>query len=203
MNWRARWARLYSPLVVVLSVVVAILLVAVSFRLGFISRLRLVENKDLIDASTKILGTLVLTLGVVASYFRFFKGRTLSPRLNIKTTVDVFPFDESTNFHAVNVEVINVGSVAVWGLEPRVEITYHRTDRETEEDVGKWWTPLDLQDDKERIKMLDTGESSQFVVDRRVPADVRVATYVARVSLSNGYTWHRVTHVSNLLESDR
>ncbi len=203
MNWRARWARLYSPLLVVLSMVLIVLLIAVAFRLGFVSRLRLVENKDLIDASTKLLGTLVLTLGAVASYFRFFKGRTLSPRLTIETTVEVFPFDESTNFHAVSIEVSNVGSVAIWGLEPRVEITYHRSDGKTQEDVGKWWTPLDLKDGKARVKMLDTGESSQFVVDRRVPINVRVATYVARVSLSDRYSWHRVTHASNCLQADQ
>ena len=98
MSWGARWARLYSPLIVALSVVVVVLLVAVAFRLGFISAPRLVENKDLVDVSTKILGTLILTLGAVASYFRFFKGRTLSPRLKIEATVNVFSIDPSRNF---------------------------------------------------------------------------------------------------------
>lgn len=203
MNWRARWARLYSPLVVALTVVFVILLVAVAFRLGFISSVRLVQNKELVDVSSKILGTIILTLGAVASYFRFFKGRTLSPRLTIQATVDVLPIDSSRNFHVLSLEVTNVGSVAIWGLEPRVEIRYHGEDSRTEEDISDWWTPLKLRDDVLRIPMLDTEESSQFIVHREVGLDIWAVTYFARVSLSSGHSWHRVVSASNRLHNDQ
>ncbi len=197
MNWRARWARLYSPLVVALSITLIVLLVAAAFRLGLISGPRLVENKDLVDVSTKILGSLILSLGAVASYFRFFKGRTLSPRLQIETKVDVLPIVSSRHFHVLSVEVSNVGSVAIWGLEPQVEIRYHGDKAWTEKDTGHWWTPLDPQDDVARLRMLDTEESSQFVVQREVPINVWAVTYFTRISLSSGHSWHRVTSASN------
>ena len=200
MNWSARWARLYSPLIVALSMTVAVLLIAVSFRVGLISTGLLVANKDFIDVSTKLLGALVLTLGAIASYFRFFKGRTLSPRLKIEALVDVIPIDSSRNLHVLSVEVTNVGSVAIWGLQPRIEIRYHGDDSRTEEDIGDWWTPLDHRDGKTRLRMLDTEESSQFAVHRDVPVTVWAVTFFTRVSLSSGHSWHRVTTASNRLE---
>jgi len=200
MNWSARWARLYSPLIVALSMTVAVLLIAVAFRVGLISAGLLVANKDFIDVSTKLLGALVLTLGAIASYFRFFKGRTLSPRLKIEALVDVIPIDSSRNLHVLSVEVTNVGTVAIWGLQPRIEIRYHGDDSRTEEDVGDWWTPLDHRDGKARLRMLDTEESSQFAVHRDVPVTVWAVTFFTRVSLSSGHSWHRVTTASNRLE---
>jgi fumarate reductase subunit D len=203
MSWGARWARLYSPLVVALSVAVVVLVVAVAFRLGFISAPSLVQNKDLVDVGTKLLGTVIITLGAIASYFRFFKGRTLSPRLKIHATVEVFPIDSSRNFHVLSVEVANVGSVAIWGLEPRVEIRYHGDEERMEEDLGDWWTPLDHRDSTARLRMLDTEESSQFVVHREVPRNVWAVTYFTRVSLSSGHSWHRIITASNRVEEDR
>jgi hypothetical protein len=196
-TWGARWARFYSALVVVLSAIVGVLLVAVAFRYGVISASTLVANKDLIDAGTKLIGAIVLVFGAIASYFRFFKGRTLSPRLMIAANVEVFPIDEARNLHVLSVEVKNVGSVAVWGLEPRVEIRFHGGQERTEEDVAVWRTPLEEIDGKKRIHMLDTDESSQFVVHRSVPAECWAVTYFARVGLSSGHSWHRIVTASN------
>lgn len=200
MSWHARWAKLYSSLVVALSVVLAVLLVALAFRLDFISAHWLVANKNLVDVSTKILGALILTLGAVASYFRFFKGRTLSPRLKIEADVDVFPIDGSRNFHVLSVDVANVGSVAIWGLEPRVEIRYHGEEVRTEKDIDDWWTPLDHRDSTAKLSMLDTEESSQFVVHREVRREVWAVTYFIRVSLSSGHSWRRVITASNRVD---
>lgn len=197
MTWGARWARFHSALVVALSVSVGILLVAVAFRYGLIRASTLVQNKDLIDVGTKLLGASILVFGAIASYFRFFKGRTLSPRLTISATVEVLPIDGARNLHILSVEVRNVGSVAVWGLEPRVEIHFHGSQERTEEDIGNWWTPLEQVDGKKRLHMLDTDESSQFVVHRKVPAEYWAVTYFTRVGLSSGHSWHRIVTASN------
>ena len=203
MTWDARWARLHSALVVVLSVLVGTLLVAVAFRYGFIRTSTLVQNKELVDVGTKLLGAIILVFGAIASYFRFFKGRTLSPRLTITTTVEVFPVDGARNLHVLGVEVKNVGSVPIWGLEPRVEIHFHGDHERTEEDIGNWWTPLEQSDGKQRLQMLDTDESSQFVVHRDVPTEYWAVTYFTRISLSSGHSWHRIVTASNRIDDKR
>jgi hypothetical protein len=203
MTWSARWARLHSALVVVLSVLVGALLIAVAFRYGVIRASTLVQNKDLIDVGTKLLGTVILAFGAIASYFRFFKGRTLSPRLAINATVEVLPVDVSRTLHVLSVDVKNVGSVAIWGLEPRVEINFRGDQERTEEDIGNWWTPLEQRDGKRRLHMLDTDESSQFVVHREVPIQYWAVTYFIRIGLSSGHSWHRIVTASNRVERDR
>lgn len=200
MKWDAIWARFYSALIVALSVLIALLLIAVLFRYGFISGPALVRNKDLIDVEAKILGAAVLTFGAVASYFRFFKGRTLSPRLTVSPQVEVLQIDSARNLHVLSVEVKNVGSVAVWGLEPHVEIHFHGGQLKPEPDVGNWFTPLEQKDVRRRLHMLDTDESSQFVVHREVPVDCWAVTYFARVDLSSGHSWHRIVTASNRLK---
>lgn len=202
MTWGARWARLHSALVVALSVLVGVLLVAVAFRYGVIRASTLVQNKDLIDVGTKLLGTIILAFGAIASYFRFFKGRTLSPRLTIHATVEVFPIDAARNLHVLSVDVKNIGSVAIWGLEPRVEIHFHGDRERTEEDIGTWWTPLAQRDGKQRLHMLDTDESSQFVVHREVPIQYWAVTYFTRIGLSSGHSWHRIVTASNRVKND-
>ena len=198
MTWDARWARLHSALVVVLSVLVGVLLIAVAFRYGFIRASTLVQNKDLVDVGSKLLGVIVLVFGSIASYFRFFKGRTLSPRLTIGAVVEVFPVDAVRNLHVLSVEVKNVGSVAIWGLEPRVEIHFHGAQPRTEEEIGNWWTPLEEGTaQKKRLHMLDTDESSQFVVHRDVSTDCWAVTYFTRVGLSSGHSWHRIVTAAN------
>src|SRR6185437_10142384 len=197
MSWSARWARLYSAVVAALSVLVVALVVAAAFRLGLVSAPALVANKDLIDVITKILGAVIVTFGSIASYFRFFKGRTLSPRLKIDAKVEVLPIDAARNFHVLTVEVTNVGSVAIWGLEPRVEIHFHGDREETEADIGDWWTPLAQRDGRPRLRMLDTEESSQFIVQREVPQGFWAVTYATRISLSSGHSWHRLVTASN------
>jgi len=187
-------------LVVLLSALIFVLFVAVLFRYGFISGSRLVTNKDLIDVGTKILASIVLTFGAVASYFRFFKGRTLSPRLTITAAVNVLPVDATKNFHVLSLDVKNVGSVAIWGLEPRVEIHFHGGHIRPEKDIDDWFTPLEGSDDRRTLQMLDTEESSQFVVQREVPVECWAVTYFAKVGLSSGHSWHRIVTASNRLE---
>lgn len=203
MTWGARWATLHSALVAVLSVLAGALLVAVAFRYGVVRASTLVENKDLVDVGTKLLGTVILAFGAVASYFRFFKGRTLSPRLTISATVEVLPVDASRTLHVLSVDVKNVGAVAIWGLEPRVEIHFHGSQERTEKDIGSWWTPLEQTDGKRRLHMLDTDESSQFVVHREVPTEYWAVTYFARIGLDSGHSWHRIITASNRLDSAR
>jgi hypothetical protein len=164
----------------------------VAFRYGIIRASTLVQNKELIDVGTKLLGTIILAFGAIASYFRFFKGRTLSPRLTINATVEVFPIDAARTFHVLSVDVKNVGSVAIWGLEPRVEIRFHGDEERTEKDNGDWWTPLEQRDGKRRLNMLDRDESSQFVVHREVPTQFWAVSYFTRIGVSSGHSWHRI-----------
>lgn len=193
--------KLTRPLLVL--ALLGALVVAVSFRYGLLNASTLVQNKDLVDVGTKLAGASILLFGAIASYFRFFKGRTLSPRLEMSASVGVLPIDGARNLHVLSVDVRNVGAVAIWGLEPRVQIHFHGDRERTEGEIGSWWTPLEQTDGRARLRMLDTGESSQFVVHREVPMDHWAVTYFTRVDLSSGHSWHRIVTASNRTAEDK
>jgi len=48
--------------------------------------------------------------------------------------------------------------------------------------------------------MLATDESSQFVVQRKVPIECWTVTYFARVAVSSGQSWHRIVTASNSVD---
>ena len=201
MNLSVRWSRSYSGIVVSLTLVALILLVAVAFRFEWISASELVDNKDVIDVVTKILGASVLTLGAVASYFRFFKGRTLSPRLSMDAKVEVFPANSERNLHVLTINVANVGSVAAWGMDPQLRIQYYGGQSRPEEFVRKWFKPIEGEEDSATVPVLDTEESTQYVVVREVPRDVWAVIYAARIAVSSGHSWQHIVSASNQLEA--
>jgi hypothetical protein len=197
MKQKTLWARMHAPLVVVLSVLGAVLCVAVLFKHKIISTVTLVSNKDLIEAASKIITSVVLIFGAIASYFRFFRGRTLSPRLKMGADVSVFEATNSENLHVLNIIITNIGSVAIWNPEPQTEVIYHGMTRERQDVISEWWAPMLDGDAGKRLPMVDTGEEAQYVVQRLVPKHVWAVTYFARISLESGHSWHRAVTVSN------
>ncbi len=193
-----RWAKLHASAVASLTIVAAILLVSVLFKYGIVSGADLVENKSLVDVLSKILGTSILTLGAIASYFRFFRGRTLSPRLKIDAKVDVYPASQGSNLHILSVEVTNIGAVSVWGLRPSVRLIRHGPDGDEEEgEIRRWWEPMAESGDAGKLRVVDTEESEQYVVQRTVPKTFYAVTYCVGGRLESGQSWSRVVTASN------
>ncbi|MCM2287324.1 MAG: hypothetical protein NDI81_21295 [Desulfobacula sp.] len=194
---KALWARTHAPIVVVLSIIVIALLVAVLFRYDYINTALLVSHKDFIDVTSKILTSIILIFGAAASYFRFFRGRTLSPRLKMSASVAVFEATDSENLHVLSIIITNIGSVAIWNPEPQAEVVYHGIKSEKDEVIDQWWAPMLKTDSAKRLPMVDTSEEAQYVVQRLVPKDVYAVTYFAQISLESGHSWHRSVTVSN------
>jgi hypothetical protein len=197
MNKKVVWARMHAPLVIVLSVLGAILCIAVLFKYRILSVVTLVSNKDLVEVTSKIIMAVVVVFGAIASYFRFFRGRTLAPRLKMEIGVDVFEASDSENLHVLNIIVTNIGSVAIWNPQPKAEIVFDDAIGERDEISNEWWSPLLEGDSTKSLPMVDTGEEAQYVVHYSVPKTVKAVTCFARISLESGQSWHRAVTVSN------
>jgi hypothetical protein len=83
-----------SGIVSWLTLLAFILVIAVLIKDGVFTNTRLVENKDLFDSVWKITGTLVLIIGGILSYIRFFGGHALRPKLILKLQSGVIPIDK-------------------------------------------------------------------------------------------------------------
>jgi hypothetical protein len=191
------WARSYGPVITLLSIIATVLFVAVLFHYRIISKTILVQNKNFIELLSTIITTSIVLLGALFSYFRFFRGRTLAPRLKLSAHIDVIKATDTEYLHVLNFEVTNIGSVAIWNLRPDVEIQYHGTEQKTKENITAWQTPM--EEDNNKISMLDTEESSQYIVRRLVPIEIWAVTYYTKATLESGHSWRHAVTVSNTI----
>jgi hypothetical protein len=201
VNWRVAWTKYYDA---VIAVLVAALIVAATgalFRAEILSARLLADNKPVVDVASMLLGAAVLLLGAVASYIRFFRGRTLSPRVNLRATASVFPIDERSHLQVLDVELENSGSSAIWDIEPTVDIIYHAPVVKKEQGQDDWIRTQDCPEGNAPTEMLDTGVTGNYVWHREVAVDVWAVTYSIQVKHSGGHVWYRVITVSNRLGS--
>ena len=75
------------------------------------------ENKDLIELLERVLNLSIFIFAGVASYIRFFKGRTFNLRMNIKLSGKVYPSNETENMFVGDIKLINTGNFAIKGLK--------------------------------------------------------------------------------------
>lgn len=198
MSWTSRYRRHHGQLVFFLSVVVLVLLLAVLIDAGIVSARALTANKDLIDVLSTLASFGLLLVGAVLAYFRFFRGRTLSPRLDLEINCSVFEATPAEHLHVLSIEVVNIGPVAIWEPRPIVEVIRHSGGGSRSEVISEWFTPKLTPDGIERIAVLDTGESAQFFTQELITTEIKVVTYFAHVSTERGAVWSKAITVGNI-----
>src|SRR5437868_5417918 len=70
------------------------------------------RNRKYTPVETGIAGKIVL--GSIASYFRFFRGRTFAARGDIVITVKVMEGSPGKVLHVIDVVFNNLGTVPIW-----------------------------------------------------------------------------------------
>lgn len=146
-----------------------------------------------------IVQTTVVVAAAVASYFRFFKGRMLSPRLSVQVTGSALPASKNVNHHVVRFELENTGSVPVWEPTPHIWVDEHASKaKEVREYGAELWEP------KQRSgrAVIDTGETMEFALHHEVHKDAWAATYTLRVTCASRKVWTRSITLSNRLDED-
>jgi hypothetical protein len=83
-----------------------------------------------IDGGAKLVATLLAVAAGIASYFRFFRGRTLSARANLELSVEVVRRSSGSMIHLISIELVNVGNVAIRPVTPTVVVHYYGSESE-------------------------------------------------------------------------
>ncbi len=177
-----------------LVLIVILEIVFVLVKCGVISNANLTKTKPFIDTAAALVTASVVVAAGILSYLRFFKGRVLSPKLDLQLNESSIPTD-SGFLHTLEIELRNKGSVPV--LEYRVGVwsTIHQGDSK-----GK----------RRRVPLLSrprvASRSSQFVdvdesafeqVHLDVPANAHAITYLVIVRSRPRALWYRRLTVSN------
>ena len=177
-----------------LLLILLVLLIAVLLKEGLISASILNSQKDTFDVVSKIITSIVMIVGGILSYIKFFKGRILRPKLNIIPRTGVI-FLEKENLHWLDLEIQNKGSVAIWNYVVEVYATLHG-DAPRSTKITEF-----IEIPKSRTKeehLIDVGESSHEHAIIRVPKEIWAVTYQILISVPNGSMWDQYLTTSNM-----
>src|SRR6478736_2620036 len=122
MNWLRRNKGVITFAV---SLLVLLLLVANAWKLHLVSVQLLAAKKDAISAVTSVASAVVLIAGAIFSYYRFFRGRTLSLRLELSLCVSVHDTPNGVLLHSIDLRAKNVGTSTVWNPVPKIIVKIH------------------------------------------------------------------------------
>jgi hypothetical protein len=170
-----------------------VLVIAVLIKDGVLTKNRIVDNKELFDAISKIATILVLFIGGILSYVRFFKGRTLGPKLILKLQSGVVSVDKGL-LHWIEIEIQNTGSVSIWNYDVKIYATYHGTFASSDEITEFVYVPHDLEVQEH---VVDVGESAFEHAFLVVLPHVNAVTFQVVLIDQNRTMWTRCLTVKN------
>ena len=181
-----------------LGLVAFVLAVALLFEVGLLSPARLSRNKDFIDAGATIVTTALLIIGAVFSYLKFFKGRTLSPKLAISARSGALAEADGLR-HWIEVSVENKGSVGIWNYNVTIDATLHAAKSRTVTVTEFVEYPKETEG---REKAIDIGETVYEHAFLSVPAYVHAVTFQIVVKDQSNTIWWRSLTVKNAESKD-
>ncbi|HEV7507316.1 MAG TPA: hypothetical protein VGS07_20680 [Thermoanaerobaculia bacterium] len=182
-----------------LSVAVLGLVVANLVKWGLLTWDTFKDHKDSLGAASSVVSMVVLTVGAVLSYFRFFHGRTFATRAELDLVVCVYSLPNGRMLHTISLSLKNVGGSAIWNPQPVIAITVTDDSGSHSADaINRWWDPLVPTDGAMRVAVVDTGETVRFPTYRDFDAQAWIVTYFASVTCDSGDVWKYVHIVRNV-----
>lgn len=170
-----------------------LLVIAVGIKDGRITKLTLAQDKDFLDSLSKVTSVVAIVAGGVLSYFRFFRGRTFSEKLILIPTSGTVVIPNG-NLHWLEVEIKNLGSVAIWNHKIRILAQFHG-DGESLHEVTEFAKWQDGGGNTETV--IDVGESAYEHSYLFVPTDIQAVSFKISVRSGKRAEWSRCLTVSN------
>jgi len=173
-----------------------VLLIANVWQDQLITAEYLVANKDAIQTASSIASAVILIIGALFTYYRFFRGRTFSARGQIDIQTKVHHLNEQTNLHVTKVQFKNVGSTAIFSPKLKLVVDSIGTERKREV-IGHWFDPAADIEDVPKMYYVDPDETTSFLVHREIPKSTRIVIYTAIVSSDDRVVWQDAESISN------
>jgi len=157
----------------------------------------LTKQKDALSALNSIVTMLILVAGSIFSYYRFFRGRTLSLRSELSLEVSVHETSEQHLIHAIALTAKNVGGSTIWNPKPRIIMHIHGPkDVEQHRVITNWWEGSGNEDQKTAI-VIDPAETVGFFAQQNIPDKAWAVTYMVSLQADRGDVWSICKTVSN------
>jgi len=172
------------------------LTIANAWKYEVVSAEWLTEQKDALSALSSIVTMLILLAGSVFSYYRFFRGRTLSLRAELVLNASIHATPEKYLIHAITLTAKNVGSTTIWNPKPVISVRIHGP-KEIQErrEINDWWE--EETGGQQTAAVIDPGETVSFFAQQHVPEQAWAVTYTAALRADIGDIWYVSRTVSN------
>jgi hypothetical protein len=192
-KWLTRHRETVIPSLVVLA---TILVLADLMKYRFLTASVLASNKDALSTLSSAVSIIVICVGAVFSYYRFFRGRTFYSRAELKINVTVIPTQAGTNMHAVILEVKNIGTLSIWNPVPVMRVHEFGPDGVNDRVIDSWYEAQSPKGEGATLAVIDSGETASFWTKIEVADRLWVVFYTAFVH-SEQQIWKQVTVVKN------
>ena len=156
-------------------------------------------TKNFVDVLSKITTAIFLLVGGIFSYLKFFKGRTLSPKLVITINSGMVEQGDA-NLHWIEAQIENKGSVAIWNYETNI---YAFFDGDFEQLIRVSECLPRPHDTKARETVIDVSEVVFEHALLTVPNQVSAISFQVEVRDQSKTVWWRSHTVSNVNERIR
>ncbi|MEH6436901.1 hypothetical protein [Massilia sp. DD77] len=191
------WLRRHAgPITFVLSLSVIVLALSNAWKHELVSSRWLAGQKDALAALNSIVTMLILVAGSIFSYYRFFKGRTLSLRVELSLEASVHQTPEQYRIHAISLSAKNVGSSTVWNPTPQITVQIHGPDGAAETRHITQWSE-EAGSEANMAAVIDAGEAAFFFAHQHIPDSAWAVTYFASMKADQGDEWHISKTISN------
>lgn len=127
------------------------------------------------------------------SYLRFFRGRTLTSRVELSLSADVVESPEGKLLHNVTVSVKNIGTITILSPRPFIQVkTWQGGEPQAGDPIECTWqdTAADSLSRRRfwkryRFFGIDPGETADFCHEQFFPHEVWAVSYTASVTSGN------------------
>lgn len=191
------WIRRHKgALIFALSIIAIALVIANAWKHQILSVDWLKSQKDALAALNSIVTLLVFIAGSVFSYYRFFKGRTLSLRADPQIDVSVHSTDGSANIHAYNLTIKNVGTSTIWNPKPHLKLIIHGPPGiNGEREISGWYEEERAND--HTVPVIEADERVSFFGHQKIKNEAWAVTYIASIQADSGDSWYVSKTVTN------
>ncbi|MGH3810482.1 MAG: hypothetical protein ACRDRU_28450, partial [Pseudonocardiaceae bacterium] len=137
--------------------VLTVLLLAYFHKFGILSLGWFKVNKDSLAAISSLCSAVVVVVTGTLAYYRFFRGRTFTTRVELSIDVDVIDDPENICLHSVTVSAKNIGTVTIWNPQLSVYVVARCNDgSKSEFEINQWDDVSDYQPGAKRhITIID------------------------------------------------
>jgi hypothetical protein len=180
-----------------LALTAAALLFANAAKYGLLSERFFTVHEKTIDGVGKLLGAMAILLGSIASYFRFFKGRTFSAKADLEISVTVIPTTSKDHLHVISVRLKNIGPVPIWDPRIRFKMIERSSSPSRTTEITGWRLEDSLGDGTQEACVVDSQEHALYHSEQLIDKEVWAVRYEIAVQSSDGDTWYAMSTVPN------